>query len=172
MIDKTLSYLDYLKLRDIILRFSATPFSRDALGRLRPLDDIEEITRRHDRIEAVMDVIKWNGRVPFSDVPDITGVLARIAIRDSVLEPSEFLSLTDFLRVCEDVSGFLAKVFKRNAFTEELVSGIDGLPALSRRLTRSVNVEGYLEDSASYELSRIRADLFMNRRGSKSNSKG
>ncbi len=163
MIDKTLSYLDYLKLRDVILQFSSTPFCRDALGKLRPIDDIEEITRRHDRIEAVMDVIKWDGRVPFSDVPDITGVLARIAIRDSVLEPSEFLSLTDFLRVCEDVSGFLAKVFKRSAFTEELVAGIDRLPVLSRRIARSVNVEGYLEDSASYELSRIRADLFMNR---------
>jgi dsDNA-specific endonuclease/ATPase MutS2 len=90
-------------------------------------------------------------------------VLARIAIRDSVLEPSEFLSLTDFLRVCEDVAGFLGKVFKRSAFTDELVAGIDRLTGLARRITRSVNVEGYLEDSASYELSRIRADLFVNR---------
>jgi len=163
MIDKTLSYLDYLKLRDIILQFSSTPFSREGLEKLGPLDDIEEIARRHDRIEAVMDVIKWDGRVPLSDVPDITGVLARMSIRDSVLEPSEFLSLTNFLRVCEDAAGFLAKVFKRSTFTDELVAGIDRLPALSRRIARSVNAEGYLEDSASYELSRIRADLFMNR---------
>ncbi|HOD75380.1 MAG TPA: hypothetical protein PKJ17_05095 [Syntrophorhabdaceae bacterium] len=144
MIDKTLSYLDYLKLRDIILQFSATPFSKDALGNLRPLDDIEEIARRHDRIEAVLDVIKWDGRVPFSDVPDITGVLARTAIRDSVLEPSEFLSLTNFLRACEDVGGFLSKVFKKSAFTDELVAGIDRLTALARRIARSVNSEGYL----------------------------
>ncbi len=163
MIDKTLSYLDYLKLRDVIFQFSSTPFSSDGLRHLRPLDDIEEINKRHDRIEAVMDVIKWDGRIPFSDVPDVTGVLKRISIRGSVLEPSELLSLTNFLRVCEDVGVFLGKAFKKSGFIDELVAGIDKLSALYKRIARSINVEGYLEDSASYDLSRIRAELFMNR---------
>ncbi|MDD3846186.1 MAG: Smr/MutS family protein [Syntrophorhabdaceae bacterium] len=163
MIDKTLSYLDYLKLRDVILQFSSTPFSGDDLRQLRPLDDIEEIERRHDRIEAVMDVIKWDGRVPLSDVPDVVGVLKRVSIRDSVLEPSELLSLTNFLRACEDIAGFLARVFKKSSFIDELAAGIDGLPGLYKRVVRSVNAEGYLEDSASYDLSRIRTELFMNR---------
>jgi len=163
MIDKTLSYLDYLKLRDVVFQYSCTPFSEGELRQLKPLGDIEEIKKRHGRIEAVMDVIKWDGRVPFSDVPDITGVLQRISIRDSVLEPSEFLSLTTFLRACEDVAAFLGRVFKKSEYIDELAGGIDRLSALYKRVARSINAEGYLEDSASYDLSRIRADLFMNR---------
>ncbi len=163
MIDKTLSYLDYLKLRDVVFQYSSTPFSEGDLRQLKPLDDIEEIKKRHGRIEAVMDVIKWDGRIPFSDVPDITGVLQRISIRDSVLEPSEFLSLTTFLRAGEDVAGFLGRVFKKSEYIDELASGIDRLSVLYKRIARSINAEGYLEDSASYDLSRIRADLFMNR---------
>ena len=93
MIDKTLSYLDYLKLRDVIFKFSQTPFSRDQLIELRPLDNFEEISERHDRIEAVMDIVKWDGKISFGEVPDITPIIQRIGIRDSVLESSEFLTL-------------------------------------------------------------------------------
>ena len=163
MIDKTLSYLDYTRLLDIVFQFSSTPFSRDPLQRLMPLDDIEGVYERHDRIEAVMDIIKWDGRIPFSDVPDITGLLKRISIRDSVLEQSEFLLITSFIKACDDVADFLKKAFKKGAFIDEMLAGIEKLPELYKRITRSVNAEGYLEDSASYELSRIRAELFMDR---------
>lgn len=163
MIDKTLLYLDYTRLLDIVFQFSSTPFSRDSLQHLRPLDDIEKVYERHDRIEAVMDVIKWDGPIPFSDVPDIAEMLKRISIRDSVLETSDFLLITGFLRACDDITAFLKKAFKKGAFIEESLAGIARLPELYKRISRSVNVEGYLEDSASYELSRIRSELFMGR---------
>ncbi len=163
MIDKTLSYLDYLKLRDVIFKFSQTPFSRDELLGLRPLDNFEEISLRHDRIEAVMDIVKWDGRIPFGDVPDVRPAIQRIGIRDSVLEPSEFLTLTNFIRCCADAASFLARAFKKGAYVEDAIAGLDKLSALNRKITRSINIEGYLEDSASYDLSRIRSELFINR---------
>ena len=163
MIDKTLSYLDYLKLRDVIFKFSETPFTSNELLSFHPFDNIEEIHARHDRIEAVMDVIKWDGRIPFGDVPDITPVVQRIGIRDSVLESSEFLTLTGFIRSCSDVASFLARAFKKGGYIDDVIEGLDKLPALNKRITRSINIEGYLEDSASYDLSRIRSELFLNR---------
>ena len=163
MIDKTLSYLDFLKLIDVIFKYSSTPFSADLLQNLRPLDDIDEIQKRHDRIEAVMDVVKWDGPIPFSDIPDISEVLKRISIKDSVLIPSDFLHLTGFLRACEDVASFLGKVFKKGVFIDEMLSGIEKLPVLRKRIIRSINNEGYIEDSASYELSHIRTELFTSR---------
>ena len=163
MIDKTLSYLDYLKLRDVIFKFSATPFSSHELRGLRPLDDIDKIGERHARIEAVMDIIKWDGPISFGDVPDITPIIKRIGIRDSILESSEFLVLTDFIRCCSDVASFLARAFKKGPYIDEVTQGLDRLPALYKRITRSINIEGYLEDSASYDLSRIRSELFMDR---------
>lgn len=163
MVDKTLSYLDYLKLRDVIFTYSETPFSRNELLSFRPLDDIDEIRARHDRIEAVMDVIKWDGRIPFGDVPDVTPIVQRIGIRDSVLESSEFLTLTGFIRSCSDAASFLTRAFKKGEYIEALIAGLDRLSALQKKITRSVNIEGYLEDSASYDLSRIRSELFQNR---------
>ncbi|MHB8111526.1 MAG: endonuclease MutS2 [Syntrophorhabdaceae bacterium] len=163
MIDKTLSYLDYLKLRDVISQFSATPFSQKELSELHPLNDIEIIKERQDRIEALMDIIKWDGKVPFGDVPDISATLKRVMIRDSVLEAPDFLTLADFLRACGDVGSFLGRAFKKSEYIDSIAGGIDKLPELYKRITRSINADGYLEDSASYELSRIRSDLFTNR---------
>lgn len=163
MINKTLSYLDYLKLRGVIFKYSATPFSSSELLSLSPLDDIEQITARHDRIDAVMDIIKWDGRIPFGEVPDIAPIIQRIGIRDSVLESSEFLTLTSFIRSCSDTASFLTKAFKKGAYIDNIIEGLDKLPALYKKITRCINAEGYLEDSASYDLSRIRSELFLNR---------
>jgi DNA mismatch repair protein MutS2 len=163
MIDKTLSYLDFLRLRDVILKFSQTPFSRNELLDLRPLDKLEEVRARHDRIESVTDIIKWDGRIPFGDVPDASPIIQRIGIRDSVLESSEFLVLTNFIRSCSDTASFLHRAFKKGPYIDEVTGGLDKLTALYKRITRSINIEGYLEDSASYDLSRIRSELFINR---------
>ena len=163
MIDKTLSYLDFLRLRDVILKFSQTPFSRNELLDLRPLDKLEEIRARHDRIESVIDIIKWDGRIPFGDVPDTAPIIQRIGIRDSVLESSEFLVLTNFIRSCSDTASFLNRAFKKGPYIDEVTGGLDKLTALYKKITRSINIEGYLEDSASYDLSRIRSELFINR---------
>ncbi len=43
---------------------------------------------------------------------------------------------------------------------------------LYRRISRSINPEGYIEDSASYELSHIRRELFVLRERMKKHLEG
>ena len=163
MTDKTLAYLDYLKLLDIIFKFASTPFSHDTLLGLRPLSGIGDINSRLDRIDAVVDVLKWDGRIPFGDVPDIREMLQRLSVVDSVLEPQDFLALARFLGSCDDIAVFLKKTYKKSDLIDTMCEGVRQLPELRKKIARSINAEGYLEDSASYQLSRIRAELFVNR---------
>jgi DNA mismatch repair protein MutS2 len=160
MIDKTLSYLDYLKLLDIIKLFSSTPFVDQAISAMRPLQDREEIEDRLDRIEAILEVIRWDGKLPLSHIPDVRQAVKRISIEDSLLEVVECIMLSEFLRACEDLLRFLKKAFVKKPFTDLVIGKIDPLTAVYRRIVKTVNVEGFIEDTASYELSRIRADLF------------
>jgi dsDNA-specific endonuclease/ATPase MutS2 len=98
MADKTLSYLDYLKLLDLIKQYSATPYAADLISALRPLGAIEEIKLRQNRIEDIVEIIKWDGNIPLSDIPDTRDVLKRAFIKDSILETGEFLMMSTFLR--------------------------------------------------------------------------
>jgi DNA mismatch repair protein MutS2 len=160
MTNKTLQYLDYLKLVDILKRCALTPFIEESIANLRPLRTLEAIKERQDRIEAVLDVIRWEGRFPLSDIPDIRSILKRVAVKNAVLEEKEFLSLGSFLKACEDIVNFLKRAYSKKSFIEEIIHRVNPLAAVYRRIAKTVNPEGFIEDSASYDLSRIRADLF------------
>ncbi len=160
MVDRTLSYLDYLKLVEIIFHFSSTPYIDDSVHQLKPLQKKSEIEERQDRIEAVLEVIKWDGKIPLTDIPDIRDVFKRISIDNSVLETQDFILIAGFLGACDGVSSFLKKVFEKKRFIEEASRNIKQLPTLYKKISRSINHEGFIEDSASYELSRIRTELF------------
>ncbi|OPY79028.1 MAG: Endonuclease MutS2 [Syntrophorhabdus sp. PtaU1.Bin153] len=160
MTNKTLQYLDYLKLLDILKRYALTPFTEESITNLRPLHTLEAIKERQNRIEAVLDVIRWEGRFPLSDVPDIRSILKRVAVRNAVLEEKEFLSLGSFLKACEDIANFLKRAYNKKPFIEEIIHRINPLVAAYRRIAKTINPEGFIEDTASYDLSRTRADLF------------
>ncbi|HVN95062.1 MAG TPA: endonuclease MutS2 [Syntrophorhabdaceae bacterium] len=160
MVDKTLSYLDYLKLVEIIFHFSSTPFIDDSIHQLKPLSNKTDIEERQDRIEAILEVIKWDGKIPLGDIPDIRDVLKRISVGDSILEAQDFILVTGFVRASEDILAFLKKAYNKKAFVIETQNSIKQLPLLFKKISRAINPEGFIEDSASYELSQIRTELF------------
>lgn len=161
MTDKTLSYLDYLKLLDILRNYSLTPFTSESIASLRPLISLQEIESRQDKIEAVIELVRWEGKLPLADIPDIRDVLKRIVIKDAIIEEKEFLAVARFLRACDDLSIFLKKAFNKKPFIEEILQRLTSLTPVYRRIAKTINSEGFIEDTASYELSKIRSDLFI-----------
>jgi DNA mismatch repair protein MutS2 len=160
MTDKTLSYLDFLKLLHILRNYSLTPFAKDAIVSLRPLASLQEIESRQEKTEALIEIVRWEGKLPLADIPDIRDILNRILIKDAVLEEKEFLAIAQFLRACDDLSAYLRKAFSKKPFIEDALQQLKPLTPAYRRITKTINVEGFIEDTASYELSKIRSDLF------------
>ena len=163
MIDKTLLYIDYLKLLDVIKTHASTSLINDLISWLRPVsspDKIDEIEERQDRLEAVLELIKWNGLAPLTDVPDVRDTLVQLTVENLVLEVSDFIALHDFLVRCKEIVGFLKGAFGKRPYVDHVLERIDPLNAVNGRIRKTINMEGFLEDSASYELSKIRSDLF------------
>ncbi|MCX5813407.1 MAG: Smr/MutS family protein [Proteobacteria bacterium] len=161
MVDKTLSYLDYLKLLDLFKQYSATPYAADLISSLRPLGAIEEIKLRQSRIEDIIEVIKWDGNVPLSDIPDIRDVLKRTFIKDSILDTGEFLMMSTFLRACDNIARFLKKAHVKGQYIETILENVNPFPHILSKILKTINPDGFIEDTATYELSKIRADLFL-----------
>ncbi len=161
MVDRTLSYLDYVKLLDIFKQYSSTPFIDQLISNLKPLNNLEAIEERQNRIEAILEIIKWDGKIPLSDIPDIRDIIRRVFIKDSVLEAQEFVFVSGFLKACSDIAMFLKKAHNKKPFVETILERIKPLLPVYSRISKTVNVEGFIEDTASYDLSKIRADLFV-----------
>jgi DNA mismatch repair protein MutS2 len=160
MIDKTLLYIDYLKLLDVIKKYASTPLIDDLISSLRPASSLDEIVARQDRLEAVLELIKWNGHAPLTEIPDARNILAQLTIENLVLEISDFIVLHHFLVRCKEIAGFLKRAFGRRPYVDAILERIDPLVSVSGRIRKAINMEGFLEDSASYELSKIRSDLY------------
>ncbi len=163
MADKTFEYIDYLRLLDVIKRHSSTGFINEKINDLRPLPTLSEIGERQDRIEAVLDVVRLHGPVPLGDIPDIRKALAGLALAEFTLEIPDFLAVGRFLSGCKGVSAFLRKSIKKGAYIESVIEGIKALPEVAARIRKTINEEGFIEDSASYELSKIRSDLYQHK---------
>jgi DNA mismatch repair protein MutS2 len=160
MIDKTLLYIDYLKLLDVIKGHASTTFVHERITSLRPVYSPEEIGARQDRLEAVFELIKWNGPVPLTDVPDVRDIFRQLVIENSVLEIPDLIALAGFLARCREISAFLRSAFGKKPYADQLFERIDTLQGVNSRIRKAVNMDGFLEDSASYELSKIRSDLY------------
>jgi DNA mismatch repair protein MutS2 len=160
MKDKTLYYVDYLKLLHIFKQYASMSSVQDSILSLKPVHSLKEIEERLDRIEAILEVIKWDGKLPLSDIPDTRGILKRLVLEDSILDIREFVLISGFLRACEDIREFLKKAHHKQDFVVDAIERIKPGSLLYRKIVRTINSEGFIEDTASYELSRIRADLF------------
>ena len=160
MIDKTLFYIDYLKLLDVVKKYASTSLIDDLVSNLRPASSIDEIETRQDRLEAVLELIKWNGHAPLTEIPDVREILAQLTIENLVLEISDFIALHHFLVRCKEIAGFLKSAFGRRPYVDGIADRIDPLLSVNGRIRKAINMEGFLEDSASYDLSKIRSDLY------------
>ncbi len=160
MVDKTLHYIDYLKLLEVIQTYSSTTLITDRIADLRPLAAVEAIEERQGRIEDVLEIIKWQGAIPLSDVPDVRGVVKQLALENFTLDVPDFLALAGFLGCCRDIVAFLKKVLDPSTFVETMIAGIKPPPEVASLIKKAINAEGFIEDSASYELSKIRSDLY------------
>jgi DNA mismatch repair protein MutS2 len=160
MIDKTLGYLDYLRLLEVIETYSSTSFVTERIANLRPTADRYEIEGRQDRIEAILDVVKWQGAIPLSDIPDVRNVVKQLSLEEFDLNIADLLSLSDFLSSCRSIAAFLKKAPGKNIYIESILDGMKPVSEVTARIRKTVNNDGFIEDCASYELSKIRSDLY------------
>ena len=160
MADKTLEYVDYLKLLEVVQRYSSTGFISEELRNLRPFSTLHEIEERQERVDGALEIIKWYGPIPLGDIPDIRKQTAGLSLPEFTLEIADFLAVAQFLSSCRGVLAFLKKAVKESPYIESVMEGIKGLPEVSARIKKTINEEGFIEDSASYELSKIRSDLY------------
>jgi len=77
--------------------------------------------------------------------------------------------LSTFLTRCKEITNYLRAAFDRKPYIETLLERLNPLQQTSGQIRKTINMDGFIEDTASYELSKIRADLFQFRERVKRN---
>lgn len=161
MPDKSLQRIDYLRLLDALKGYTCTLFALERLEHLRPSTDRDEIENRQNAIEDILDFVRENGSFPLSGIPDIRQLLKAIAASGSILEIKDFLAISEFLNACKGILSSVKKGYETKPYVRTSLLGLHALPQILNRVRKTISPEGFIEDTASYELSKIRSDLHM-----------
>ena len=160
MNDQAFATLEYDELRALVRRFAQTETGRARAGALAPLASIEQIRRALRAVSECAELRARGVRWSFNDLTDPTDALARLRIVGSILDP---LVLLELARLCEQASDARASIHAERerapVLWEEVAELPRTLPSLAARVFSKILPGGDLDDRASPELARIRADI-------------
>jgi DNA mismatch repair protein MutS2 len=160
MNDQAFGTLEYEGARALVRRYAQTPVGRERAEALEPLASVEEVRRALRAVSECVELRARGARWSFSELSDPAEAIARLRIGGTILDP---LVLLELARLCEQAADARAAVAAEReaapvlwAFVEDLPRT---LPGLAARVFSKILPSGELDDRASPELARIRADI-------------
>ncbi|TAN45445.1 MAG: endonuclease MutS2 [Nitrospirae bacterium] len=156
--EQSLKLLDFPKLLAVISDFTHSEASKNRANALRPLQDIEEIRLRQESVSEIMRMSSEGQRLSLRGFRDIEPLLAKARPAGAVLDGSE---LAAFIPVIEMISMLHEETTGRQDLPRlaSIGSELTGFPDLLKILTRSLDEDGNILDTASFLLSDLREKI-------------
>ncbi|MET0645173.1 MAG: endonuclease MutS2 [Pyrinomonadaceae bacterium] len=160
MNDQAFGTLEYEGARALVRRYAQTPVGRARAEALEPLASVEEVRRALRAVSECVELRARGARWSFSELSDPAEAIARLRIEGAILDP---LVLLELARLCEQAADARAAVAAEREAAPVLWEVVEGLPrtlpGLAARVFSKILPSGELDDRASPELARIRADI-------------
>jgi DNA mismatch repair protein MutS2 len=160
MNDQAFGTLEYEGARALVRRYAQTPMGRERAEALAPLDSAGEVRRALRAVSECAELRARGARWSFSELADPADALARLRIEGTILDPAVLLELA---RLCEQSADARAAVAAEREAAPVLWEVVEllprTLPGLAARVFSKILPSGELDDRASPELARIRADI-------------
>src|SRR3954471_638014 len=160
MNDQAFATLEYEGACALVRRYAQTPMGRERAEELAPLASVEEVRRALRAVSECVELRARGARWSFSETADPADAVARLRIEGTILEP---LVLLEVARLCEQAADARAAVAAEREAAPVLWGIVEALPrtlpGLAARVFAKILPSGELDDRASPELARIRADI-------------
>ncbi|HWS90583.1 MAG TPA: endonuclease MutS2 [Pyrinomonadaceae bacterium] len=160
MNDQAFGTLEYEGARALVRRYAQTPVGRARAEALEPLASTEEVRRALRAVSECVELRARGARWSFSELSDPAEAIARLRIEGTILDP---LVLLELARLCEQAADARAAVAAEREAAPVLWEVVEQLPrtlpGLAARVFSKILPSGELDDRASPELARIRADI-------------
>jgi len=155
MRERDLVRLDYERIKEKLKEFVHSAATAEAVDRLKPL-------REKDRIREEIELYRSFsaiGDIPLYPFEDIRELLKRARIEGAVLTVEELLSLHSVLQLIREVRKVVGRGAEKDHVLRKLSRKLHSFSALENLIEGSLDRRGFVKDSASEELYRIRRSI-------------
>ena len=160
MDDRSLKFLEFYHLLDILKEYSISPLGRKRCEALRPSKDLPSIQSRLAEVMELKKILETEGEIPLRGLKDIEGIFKKLEVEGSVLDVQELLDLYQQMVLCKGLRRFFQKLEHVKApHLQEKISKLSYQKALEKEILQAINTKGEILDRASPALSDIRHRL-------------
>ncbi|ODG91580.1 mannonate oxidoreductase [Gottfriedia luciferensis] len=153
----TFEKLQYNELKEIVKSYCVSGLGKKLINQLEPSSNIKVVKNRLNETTEARAILDAEGHVPFLGVSNIENIMQNLE-KGMILDPSELISVSDFLRGCRRIKKFMQdKVF----FAPILSSYANSMSEfMSIEDEINFSIKGNSVDSgASKDLKRIRNNI-------------
>lgn len=161
MNQKTLSIMEYGRIKQAIQHYLVSAAGRRELDHLQPTADSEQLQRWLDESRDGADIYRLESGIPLPKLDDIRPHLKRLALK-AVLNGLELAQISRILWTTSSVVRFFEQLADKEVdlrVLDQEVHELVTLPDVTRRLRTSLEGDGHLTDDASPELRQIRQHI-------------
>ena len=156
--NKTLSVLEFDKIKDLLASSASTSGGAELALRLRPSDDIEEVVRRLSKTTDAKRMIISKGMPAFYSVKDVCEAIDR-AEKGAVLSNTELIDIARVLTCARSLCDYISEDKLFDSSLDEIFGRLIVCRSLEDKINRSIISEDMIADEASSELASIRRKI-------------
>ena len=160
MNDQAFAALHYEAIPALVRRGAQTPMRRARVDALAPLSEIQIVRRALRAVSECIELRRSGAAWSFTELADPSEAIVRLGIEGAMLEP---IALLELARLCEQAENARAAIHAQReacpVLWEVVAELTPGLNKLAARIASKILPSGELDDRASPELARIRADI-------------
>ena len=154
MNNKTIEKLNYAKLKELVKSYCVSSLGKELIDKLKPSSDIKQVNRRLEETSEGRRLLDASYHIPLEGVFNINPLIEKMD-KGGVLEPSELVTIGDFLRGCRKIKNFIKD---KEGYAETLSAygeNITSLEFIEDEI--NISIKGSIVDSnVSKELRKIR----------------
>jgi DNA mismatch repair protein MutS2 len=160
MDDRSLKFLEFFHLLDILKEYTLSPLGQKRCEVLRPSKDLPSIQFRLAEVMELKKIFEVEGEIPLGGLKDIEGILNKLEVDGSILDVQELLDLYHQMVLCKGLKRFFQKLEHVKApHLQEKISKLSYQKALEKEILQAINIKGEILDRASPALLDIRHRL-------------
>jgi len=164
MIENSLRVLEYYRLLNILSHYAASPLGRSNCLSLKPLQELESIETEQRLVSEMKELLLTKGFIPLSSLLDLRPILRKADKKGIFLEPKEFLSIHNLVRISHQVKNWIREAGDLCPSLRDIVENIPACDILSKEIGKSITEDGGVSDRASPLLSSLRSQRITQRR--------
>ncbi len=155
-----LDKLEFTKIRELLAVECSASLGKKRAAMCFPSDDYAQIVAWQEETAEIVSMLAVGEQIPLGGIRDLTDVLKKLRIHQ-VLEAEEFLDIERSLYAAKNLHQFFRTktggyhLVHMAEYGDALVAD----DALRTKINRTIREDGYVLDSASEELARIRREM-------------